>query len=164
MSKLAQIHTYPPSLAKSKIMVKTFSLYHTGPVTCNSYFRHFESRLTVKKKITITVSFSQKETKTAPKGQYYFVYSVKDFPALVFSLQFQIILKVFWRLPKMSGSIWSLQVEEKSKNSPLYFPCEEYIFYCRECVDKIFFRFSENILHALNSVFFENSKLTKLTV
>ena len=43
MSKLAQIHTYPPSLAKSKIMVKTFSLYHTGPVTCNSYFRHFET-------------------------------------------------------------------------------------------------------------------------
>ena len=103
MSKLAQIHTYPPSLAKSKIMVKTFSLYHTGPVTCNSYFRHFESRLTVKKKITITASFSQKETKTAPKGQYYFVYSIKDFPALVFSLQFKIILKVFWRLPKMSG-------------------------------------------------------------
>ena len=103
MSKLAQIHTYPPSLAKSKIMVKTFSLYHTGPVTCNSYFRHFESRLTVKKKITITVSFSQKETKAAPKGQYYFVYSIKDFPALVFSLQFQIISKVFWRLPKMSG-------------------------------------------------------------
>ena len=153
MSKLAQIHTYPPSLAKSKIMVKTFSLYHTGPVTCNSYFRHFESRLTVKKKITITVSFSQKETKTAPKGQYYFVYSIKDFPALVFSRQFQIISKVFWRLPKMSGVC---KLRRNSKIFPFIFVVKN--IFLTECVDNIFFSFLENIPQALNSISFGNSK------
>ena len=123
MSKLAQIHTYPPSLAKSKIMVKTFSLYHRGPVTCNSYFRHFETDS--EKKITITVSFSQKEKKTAPKGQYYFVYSIKDFPALVF---FPTIPDYFESFLKATENVRSLQVEEKFKNFPLYFRCEEYIF------------------------------------
>ena len=123
MSKLAQIHTYPPSLGKSKIMVKTFSLYHRGPVTCNSYFRHFETDS--EKKITITVSFSQKEKKTAPKGQYYFVYSIKDFPALVF---FPTIPDYFESFLKATENVRSLQVEQKFKNFPLYFRCEEYIF------------------------------------
>ena len=151
MSKLAQIHTYPPSLAKSKIMVKTFSLYHRGPVTCNSYFRHFETDS--EKKITITVSFSQKEKKTAPKGQYYFVYSIKDFPALVFSRQFQIISKVFWRLPKMSGVC---KLRRNSKIFPFIFVVKS--IFLTECVDNIFFSFLENILHALNSISFGNSK------
>ena len=151
MSKLAQIHTYPPSLAKSKIMVKTFSLYHRGPVTCNSYFRHFETDS--EKKIAITVSFSQKEKKTAPKGQYYFVYSIKDFPALVFSRQFQIISKVFWRLPKMSGVC---KLRRNSKISPFIFVVKN--IFLTECVDNNFFSFLENILHALNSISFGNSK------
>ena len=59
---------------------------------------------------------------------------------------------------KATENVQSLQVEEKSKNFPLYFLCKEYIFYCRECVDKIFFRFSENILHALNNISFGHSK------
>ena len=37
-------------------------------------FRHFNTN---RKKFTVTVNFGQKETKTAPKGQYYFVWYTK---------------------------------------------------------------------------------------
>ena len=71
---------------------------------------------------------------------------------------FSTIPDYFESFLKATENVRSLQVEEKSKNFPLYFRYEEYIFYCRECVDKIFFSFSENILHALNSISFGNSK------
>ena len=155
MSKLAQIHTYPPSLAKSKIMVKTFSLYHTGPVTCNSYFRHFESRLTVKKKNHYNGILFPERNKSGSKRPILFCLLYQGLSGVSF---FPTIPDYFESFLKATENVRSLQVEEKSKNLPLYFPCEEYIFYCRECVDKIFFRFSENILHALNSISFGNSK------
>ena len=123
MSKLAQIHTYPPSLAKSKIMVKTFSLYHRGPVTCNSYFRHFETDS--EKKITITVSFSQKEKKNGSKRPILFCLFYQGLSGFSF---FPTIPDYFESFLKATENVRSLQVEEKFKNFPLYFRCEEYIF------------------------------------
>ena len=153
MSKLAQIHTYPPSLAKSKIMVKTFSLYHTGPVTCNSYFRHFETD-SEKKNHYNSILFPERK-KNGSKRPILFCLFYQDFPALVFSRQFQIISNVFWRLPKMSGVC---KLRRNPKIFPFIFVVKNIFLTVHECVDKIFVSFSENILHALNSISFGNSQ------
>ena len=59
-------------------------------------FKHFNIN---SKKFTVTVNFSQKDTKTAPKGQYYFVWYTKKFSVIL--RRFPIILEDFLRLPKI---------------------------------------------------------------
>ena len=153
MSKLAQIHTYPPSLPKSKIRVKTFLLYHTAPVTCNSYFRHFETDSG--KNNHYNGIFFPERNKNGSNRPILVCLFYQGLSGFIF---FPTIPDYFESFLKATENVQCLQVEEKSKKFSLYFPCEEYIFYCRECVDKIFFRFSENILHALNNISFGHSK------
>ena len=82
---------------------------------------HFSHINTNSKKFTVTVNFFQKETKTAPKGQYYFVKYIKEFSAI-----FPTIPDYFKRFPKTAEDSRRLPkiFEDRKMSEDFYRPLE----------------------------------------
>ena len=124
-------------------------------------FRHFNTN---SKKFTITANFIQKETKTAPKGQYYFVYYIKKF-SVIFR-RFPIISEDFRRLPKILKDCRRCPKEKIfGYIFVVIFTCERF-FSVREILviysSLLLLFFLRKTLQTLNSIFSGNSKHYKI--